>query len=237
MDRGFERRIARAASIALALALGAGSALAGQGAGAPAAAGSPAVLDETVATVNGDLITRSDVLWNLAVDPSVRPEDFWTERSRELMLRTLVDQRLLLEEIGKLPLEPVTDQEVAKARADLAARFNTPDDPTRFERRTKLVGLVEARLDEILRNRLLIEKYVDFRFRSFVVVTEPEVVRYYETEIKPKLQERGVVLTDKDFADARPQIERALTEEKISSSVDAYLEEARTRAEIVRLDK
>ena len=63
-------------------------------------------------------------------------------------------------------------------------------------------------------------------FRSFVIVTEPEIVDYFETEVKPK--DPGAVL------DAlRDQIQTLLTEEKINNSIDSFLEDARARAEIV----
>jgi hypothetical protein len=193
---------------------------------ATASAQSPVVFDETTATVNGDLILKSDVLWNLALDPSVAPPEFWQRSTQEMMQRTLVDQRLLLQEAAKLPATAVTDEEIDAERAEIANAFNAPGDDMRFTNRIRLVGLTEQRLRSIIRERLRIEKFVDFRFRSFVIVTEPEIVDYFETEVKPK--DPGAVL------DAlRDQIQTLLTEEKINNSIDSFLEDARARAEIV----
>lgn len=204
----------------------------------PASAAPPAqaALDETVATVNGDLVLKSDILWSLALDPAVAPAEFWRSDVQEMMLRTIVDQRLLLQEAARLPATQVTDEELQSARAELAAQFNGPDDPTRFERRLELVGLTEPRLRRILRDRLQITKFVDFRFRSFVIVTTPEITDYFETEILPTLPDRGEGAAASALAANRDKIQQLLVEEKINNSIESFLEDARARAEVVRLD-
>jgi|CXWL01.1.fsa_nt_gi hypothetical protein len=194
------------------------------------------VFDGTVAEVDGELILKSDILWNLALDPAVAPVEFWDPAVQRLMLRTLIDQRILLQEAAKLPATRVTDEEIAVAREDLAGKFYVSDDPTRFERRLQLVGLSGPRLGAILRERQQILKFVDFRFRSFVVVTEPEIVRYFESEVKPSLEDQTAVALEKAFAAERPTIERALIEEKINNAIDEYLEQARARARVVVFD-
>lgn len=192
------------------------------------------VFDGTVAEVDGELILKSDILWNLALDPAVAPVEFWDPDVQSLMLRTLVDQRILLQEAAKLPATSVTDEEIAAAREKLIFEFNKGgDDPTRFERRLQLVGLSGPRLSAILRERQQILKFVDFRFRSFVVVTEPEIVRYFEAEVKPSLEDQTAVALEKAFAAERPTVERALIEEKINNAIDEYLEQARARARVV----
>ena len=82
-------------------------------------------LDATLTAVNGDVILKSDVLWNLALDPAVAPAEFWLPEIQERMLRTLVDQRLLLQEAAKLPATRSTDEEVA-------AEINKIADQTRL---------------------------------------------------------------------------------------------------------
>lgn len=201
-------------------------------------ADSATVFDETTARVNGDLILRSEILWNLALLKNMAPAQFFDAKTQDQMLRTLIDQRLILQEAAKLPSLRVTDEEVARAVADLREEFNSPDDPQRFERRGELVGLTGPRLNEIVRARLRITKFVDFRFRTFVVVTEPEMQRYFDSEIKPAPEMQG--LTDaalKAAFDAnRGTIEKILVEEKVNEAIDTFLEEARARADIVRLD-
>jgi hypothetical protein len=191
--------------------------------------------DATVATVNGEVIYRSDILWQLALDPTLAPEDFWKSENHELMLRTLIDQRLLLQDATRLPETSPSDSEVGVMREQLAARFNSTDDPTRFERRLQLVGLSGPRLNSILADRIRITKFVDFRFRSFVVVTEPEIVEYFDTEIRPQLPDSTEEAARQVLAARRAEIELVLTEEKINAAIDVYLEQLRARADVTRL--
>src|SRR4029079_5403630 len=104
--------------------------------------------------------------------PKTRPEDFWKPRPQEFMLRTLVDQKLILQDAGKLPSTQVTDEEIDACVVRLQSQFSASDDSTRFERRLDLVGLKGPQLQAIARDRLRIGKYIEFRFGSFVIVTE-----------------------------------------------------------------
>ncbi len=193
-------------------------------------------IDATLVMVNGDLVTKSDVLWNLALDPEVAPAEFWDPKIQDMMLRTLIDQRILLQEALKLPATRGTDEEIQVEVTELTNRFNA-DDPMRFEKRLELVGLTGPRLSRIIRARLRILKFIDFRFRSFVVVTEPEIQAYYDAEVRPKLEGQTEAAIAADLAAKHEQIERLLAEEKINNAIDVYLEEARARAEVVRLDE
>jgi hypothetical protein len=191
------------------------------------------VLDETVAIVNGELIAKSDVLWNLALAADVSPEDFWKSHIQRSMLESVLDQTLLLQEAATLPAIRVSDEEVDERIKAISDGFVSADDPDRFVRRQALVGLTRDRFEEIVRDRLRIEKFVDFRFKSFVVVTEAELDRFFETEIRPTLVERGLVVTDQEKARLRPEAERGVVEEKTNAAIEAYLASARDGAEIV----
>src|ERR1043166_1834936 len=132
------------------------------------------VVDKMVATVNAgvrtELITYSDLLWQLALQPDT-PLD--NPRSEELnrALRLLIDQRLILQEAEKLPTIVPTPKEIADARAELARHFAS--EPV-FRERLQRVGLTSEKLDEIIDQPLRMEKYLDFRFRNFVVISRSE---------------------------------------------------------------
>ena len=198
------------------------------------------VVDKMVATVNSGvqpecgqicLVTLSDLLWQIALEPDT-PVD---NPSSELLNRTLqrvIDQRLILQEAQKLPTIDPTREEIAQAREELVKRFPAGA----FVERSRKVGLTSEKLTEIVEQRLKIEKYLDFRFRNFVVVTENEIADYYAQVFVPRFRARfpGRVLPG--LADVRANIERRLTEAKIESDTDAFLDSARERAEIIMLN-
>ncbi len=113
----------------------------------PFALGSPQeVVDKMVATVNAGvvpecrnicLITYSDLLWQLALQPDT-PLANPTSTDLKRSLTLLIDQRLILQEAEKLPSIEPTAEEVKTARDELVKRFPSL---TEFQQRLQRVGL------------------------------------------------------------------------------------------------
>jgi len=188
-----------------------------------------------VATVNAgvktDLITYSDLLWQLALQPTSQLDN---PSSADLnrALRLLIDQRLILQEAEKIPTIVPTIKEINDARDELARNFPSP---LEFQQRLQRVGLTSEKLDEIIEQRLKMEKYLDFRFRNFVVISQKEIADYYREVYVPRFQTRfpGRIVPSQE--QSRAEIEKTLMEAKIGSDMDAFLDTARERAEIVML--
>ena len=203
----------------------------------PADAFSQQVIDKMVASVSSggprpDLITYTDILWQMALQPNT---PLTNPRSDDLnrALQLIIDQRLILQEAEKLPTIQPSAEEVTASRNELVKQFSSPAE---FQQRAASVGLSSEQIDEIVRQRLSIEKYLDFRFRSFTVITPKEVEDYYRDVYVPRLRSQQPGRIIPTLEDARPTIERTLTESKIESDTDAFLDSARERAEIVILN-
>ncbi|HEX5874113.1 MAG TPA: hypothetical protein VFY60_05645 [Pyrinomonadaceae bacterium] len=193
------------------------------------------VVDKMVATVNAgvktDLITYSDLLWQLALQPATVLDN---PSSAELnrALRLLIDQRLILQEAEKLPTIVPTAKEISDARDELTRNFASVPE---FQQRLERVGMTSEKLDEIIEQRLKMEKYLDFRFRNFVVINQKELADYYNQVYVPRLKARFPGRIVPSLEQARAEMERTLTEAKIESDTDAFLDTIRERAEIVIL--
>jgi hypothetical protein len=204
----------------------------GQGAGA---AGGE-VVDRMVAVVNGrELITYTDLLWQLALQPNVpldnpRPDDL--RRALDL----LVDQRLIAQEAQKLPSVAPSAAEISAELARLIGFFPSDAD---FYQRLGRVGLGQdsAQLREIVEARVRIRKYLDFRFRSFTVVTPREVEDYYRDVYAPRRRRQSPGLIVPRVEEVYKELEAEIIEAKVDSDTDEFLEEARASAEITILDK
>lgn len=191
------------------------------------------VVDRMVATVNAglrtDLITYSDLVWQLALQPNT-PLVSPSSQDLNRALRLVIDQRLILQEAEKLPTIAPTAEEVKIARDELSKAFPSAAE---FQQRLMLVGLTSEKLDEILDQRIRIEKYLDFRFRNFVLINQKDITDYYNNVYAPRLRGRGQIVPTVE--QARAEIETILTEAKIEIDTDAFLDSARERAEIVML--
>ena len=194
------------------------------------------VVDKMVATVNAgvrtDLITYSDLMWQLSLQPTTVLDN---PNSQDLnsALRLLIDQRLILQEAEKIPTIVPSQKEVSDARDDLARQFASP---LEFQQRLQRVGLTSEKLNEIVEQRLKMEKYLDFRFRNFVVISQNEVADYYRDVYAPGLRARFPGRIVQPLEQVRGEIEKTLMEAKIESEMDAFLDTARERAEIVVLN-
>ncbi len=194
------------------------------------------VVDKMVATVDSggsvDLITYSDLLWQLALQPDSSLENP-TSAELNRVLTLVINQRLITQEADKVPTIAPNDREVDAALVKLINRF-----PSRaeFNKRLNRVGLNSEQLREIVRQRLAIDKYLDFRFRSFVVVTPEEIADYYKDSYVPRFRRESPGRIVPTLEEIRDELEGILTEGKIEADTDAFIEGARDRAEITILN-
>lgn len=190
------------------------------------------VVDRWVATINNrELITYTDLLWQLALQPDT-PIDSPRAEDLQRVLNLLLDQRLISQEAGKLPTITPSDADVEKATGELVKRF--PSQAAFYERLAR-VGLTGEGLREIVRQRVEIENYLNFRFRSFTIISTQEIADYYRDVFVPRHRRVSPGRIVPTLEQATPEIERTLTESKIESDTDAFLEDARSRADIVIL--
>jgi len=194
------------------------------------------IVDKTVATISDgvktELITYSDLLWQLALVPNVTltspsPEDL----NRALQLQ--INQRIFALEAQRLP-NPVSDADIAAAIKEILKSF-TPSD---FEKRLKTVGfdsVSDDNFENIVRKRVLTEKYIDFRFRSFVVITAGDEAKYYRDVWLPEYRRRNPAAILPSLEEARQRVNQDLVEERVALGIEAFLEEAKRRVAVVLL--
>ena len=87
-----------------------------------------------------------------------------------------------------------------------------------------------------MRRRLRVERYLDFRFRNFVVVSQKEIADDYRDVWVPRFRQRSPGRIVPALEEVRAGIQRTLSESKIESDIASFLEAARDRAEIVILN-
>jgi hypothetical protein len=189
------------------------------------------IVDQILTLVNDDIITRIDLLWSLALDPSApSPAGPVSPDILRQKLDVMIDERLIAQDAARLPSAEAPQDEIDQKRRMLIERF--PSEAA-FRQRIESVGLTPQRLDQLIRERILIERFKEFRFQSFVFVREEEIQRYYTEVLAPQVRARGAV--PPPVEQVREQIRAILREEKINEEIDRWLIEARQRADIVQL--
>jgi hypothetical protein len=189
------------------------------------------IVDQVLTQVNDDIITRIDLLWSIAIDPKA-PSPVGPVGSDLLRqkLDVMIDERLIAQEAARIPTAEITQDEVDKKRTALIGSFKSEAE---FRQRAGSVGLTPQKIDDLLRQRILIERFVDFRFRSFLLATEQEIKRYYDEQLVPGVRKAGQVPPPLD--QVRDKISDVLKQDKVNTEIDRWLAAARQRAEVVQL--
>ena len=67
----------------------------------------------------------------------------------------------------------------------------------------------------IMEQRVRIKKYLEFRFRSFIVITPEDEAKYYRDTYAPEFRRRNPGVMVPSLEERRTQINEILTEEKV----------------------
>jgi hypothetical protein len=197
-------------------------------------------VDKTVATVydgvRTELITYSDLVWQLALQPNT-PIAPPSSEDLNRALQLVINQRLFALEAERLPRLAPTEAEIAEKIKDVLAGFPSTAE---FERRLKQVGfdsIKDDNFERIMGQRVAIDKYLDFRFRSFAVTTPEDEAKYYRETYVPEFRRRFPGLLMPNLDEKRAEIRRTLIEEKVAGNIEDFLDDAKRRAEVIVLSE
>jgi hypothetical protein len=198
------------------------------------------IVDKTVATVSDgvrtELITYSDLLWQLALRPGVSLTPPSSE-NLNIALQLIINQRVIALEAERLPRAAPTDKEIEGEIARILALFPSPAE---FENRLRTVGfksVQDENFREMMEQRASIEKYIEFRFRAFTVITPDDEAKYYRDVFVPDFRRRfpGSIMPSLD--EQRKAIAKILFEDKVASEIERFLDDAKLRDEIIILNE
>lgn len=193
------------------------------------------IVDKTVATVSDgsktQLITYSDILWQVALQPGVPLKPSRAEDLNQA-LETLINQRIFALEAERLPRTPPSEKEIA---AEIGKTLGYFSSSAEFADRLKRVGFDSVKdeaFERLIAQRLAIDKYIDFRFASFVVVTADEENRYYRDVFVPDFRRRSPGLLMPTLDERRALIREILVRQKVGAAIEKFLDEAKRRMNI-----
>jgi hypothetical protein len=187
------------------------------------------ILDRIAATVDRIVISESDMMAHLRVSAflSGEPLDVSAQAKRNAAKR-LVEQALIRREMEIARYTPPSSAEIEAVLQEIKSkRFPEADG----YRRT----LAEYNLDEgDLRESLLLQatllRFIEFRFRPSVAVSDEEVEQYYSEKVAKSTQGSSAVAPS--LEDSREEIEEILISQRVNTLLDGWLTEAARQARI-----
>lgn len=208
----------------------------------PAQAAPPAkavVLDRVVAVVNNQAILASDVddEVRLAVlDPGGAGVVLTQKRALEqLISRALIQQQIRQEDAQAAePTKAEVDARLKEIRREVPAciHFNcaTEQGWTAF-----LVahGLTPKRVENYLRYRVQILRFIELRFRQGIRIAPEEIEKYYRETLLPQYEPGEAIPPLETVA---PRIEEILLERQVNVLFDDWLRNLRKQGDVEVLD-
>jgi hypothetical protein len=149
----------------------------------------------------------------------------------------VVDQRIFALEAKRLPRDPATDIEIAEKIKEIIGYFPSA---AAFEQRLRDVGFTsisDDNFERIIADRIAIDKYLEFRFRSFIVITAADEAKYYRENFTPDFRRRFPGLLTPTLEEKRAEIHETLVERKVAADIEMFLEEAKQRVTVTYLSE
>lgn len=182
------------------------------------------VLDRMLATVNGSVITESDLravrALRLFGDPLSATDDQLVDR--------MIERRLMIAEVARYtPAEPKPEQIAARRQAWEASLPSGTDIPATLH----AVGMRPEALDERFRDDLRISTYLDQRFNAAAQPTRQQAQAYFQAH-RDEFTVNGAT---PPFADIEADVRTRVARERRETRIREWIESLKARAEIRRL--
>jgi hypothetical protein len=183
------------------------------------------LIDRVVARVEGQAITLADARAMLGLGlVDVNHDDDPIASA----IRQLIDRNLLLAEVGRVsPGEPdpaSVEKEVVTLRSRAGAQLQALSQST---------GLDDQRIEEIARDNLRIQAYLNQRFGASIQASEDEVAQYYRAHLD-EFQRNGQPMP---FENAETAARQKASAERRKAVIAQWLGDLRRRADVVELYK
>src|SRR5262245_11397698 len=190
------------------------------------------IIDRLVAVVNRQIITLGDVEQELRFqklqpdeeDPAGTGSAQKESPSQEWAVQHLIEQTLIREQIQQFPGLEIEDEQVDAQIAAIEKKIGGKE---------KLAEMkIEVQtLRDRLRWQLQVMKFIDYRFRQFVVVDSKEIEAYFQNQFLPELGRRSGS-AQPELSEVEEPIRKILTEEKVNTEVEEWLASLRKDATI-----
>jgi hypothetical protein len=139
----------------------------------------------------------------------------------------LIDLELMRQELKSFSMTQEDETKVAARLQSLRDAYAGKGGLSLLMQR---LGLQESELISYLQLESSIMKFVDFRFRPFVRISEEEIKGYYETRLIPQLEKAKLALPA--LAQISARIEEILREEKINAVLEQWIKDVRRNSRI-----
>lgn len=185
------------------------------------------LLDRVAITIGLEVITEQEIYEQLRIAAFLdgQEPEATQQKLRETADRMVMQRLVLLDmQANGFPL-PTKEEVEAALQESQKQHWGSPE---AFRNSVKEAGFDQETIDAFLTGMVATIKYIDFRFRPSVRISDSTLFEKYEELYPPPTTPNAP--EPPAFEDVRAAIERELQEEEISVVLERWLEDARNRA-------
>jgi len=187
------------------------------------------IVDRIAATVDDEAITESDVRKAIATSPLRPAPDESPEAFRGRVLDALIDQRLSYADALRFGPAAPDPAAVEEALARLKTRLKSEGkDP---EKEFAAAGLTPEEVRASVERQLLIQRYLQERFRPVAFADDARAREEYEKVYVPEV--RAANGTPEPFEKVEEEMRRRAQQRTFEEEVEKWMKELREKARIV----
>lgn len=187
------------------------------------------ILDRIAVTVAKHVITEGDILLDIRIAAFLdqKPVDISGDQKRKTADR-LIDQYLLLEEASTSRQQLPTAADARQLLDQVKTQYATE---TEYRAALARYGITEEQLSQHLLNGIRALRFTDLRFRPEVQLTDDDLHEYYDSmAVQWRRANPAQVPT---FEASRDQIEKLLTDQRVTQALDRWLGTTRSETQIL----
>ncbi len=193
------------------------------------------IVDRIVVTIGTQAITESELELTMRLTSFLNqtPVDFSVENRRKTIER-LIEQKIVLKELdfSRYP-RPSADEVEPRLRSIIALIFG---DEAKYRAALEKYQITEDDLKRYLLWQMTFFRFIDFRFRPGIQVTDAEIADYFKSTIEPlaKKANPDKPVTLEEYHD---RIERILMGRREEVEMQGWLADTRKRTKIEYRDE
>lgn len=198
-----------------------------------ACAGRAEIIDRVAVTVGDRVITENQIAEAARLTAFLNGDsvDLSPAGKRKTADR-LVEQVLLRREMDLMHFSAPDAKEAAPLLAQVKSRFRSQAD---FQAALRRDHITQAQVNQVLLWQLTTLRFIEFRFRPAVQVSNADLHAYYQKQVQA-WEQKGVHPIP-TFRESREELEKTLTGKGVDEALDRWLAEARTQTKIVYHDE
>jgi hypothetical protein len=184
-------------------------------------------IDRLLVAVNGDVITEGDLSLARSLNEVLLYDQSAQPNSRDNEIDRLVHLELMRQELKNFSM---TQEDESRVDARLQSLRDVYAGKGGLPLLLQKLGLQESELMAYLQLQSAIMKFVDFRFRPFIKVSDEEIKAYYEERLAAQLEKAKLPLPALTQVSSR--IDGILKEEKINAALEQWIKEIKRNSRI-----